>query len=111
MLHNWLQRWMSSRPQTPRRGRPASRRPVRRRAPALEELETLTLLSFAAPVVFDLPATPKAVAVGHFTDNGRLDVVTANDQGTVSVLLGNADGTLQNPVAYTLGATPDAVAV
>jgi hypothetical protein len=70
------------------------------------------LLSFAAPVAFDLGAAPKAVAVGHFEGTSApLDVVTANANGTVSVLLGNGDGTLQNPIGLTVGGSLDGVAV
>jgi hypothetical protein len=79
---------------------------------AVEGLESRTLLSFAAPVAIPLGATPYAVAAGHFEGTkAPLDVVTANANGTVSVLVGNGDGTLQNPVNYTVGAVPDAVAV
>jgi hypothetical protein len=77
----------------------------------LEALEDRTLLSFAAPAAFDLGAAPKAVAVGHFEGaSAPLDLVTANSNGTVSVLLGRADGTVQNPIGLTVGGSPDAVA-
>jgi hypothetical protein len=52
------------------------------------------------------------VAVGDFTGNGKLDLVTANfNTNTVSVLLGNGDGTFQPAVNYTVGYAPYAVAV
>jgi hypothetical protein len=79
---------------------------------SVECLEERALLSFAAPVALDLGAAPNAVAVGHFEGaRAPLDVVTANANGTVSVLLGNGDGTVQNPITLTVGGTADAVAV
>ncbi len=41
-----------------------------------------------------------------------LDLVTANEGGsTISVLLGNGDGSFQAPVTYTVGSNPIAVAI
>lgn len=40
-----------------------------------------------------LGSAPSSIAVGDFTGNGRLDVATANDHGTVTVLLNNGNGT------------------
>jgi hypothetical protein len=77
----------------------------------LETLETRTLLSFAAPTAFDLGAAPAGVAVGHFEGAAPLDAVTANANGTVSVLLGKGDGTVQSPILITVGGSPSAVAV
>jgi hypothetical protein len=77
----------------------------------LEPLEDRLLLSFAAPLAVDPGAAPTAVAVGHF--EGPSDppgVVTANANGTLSVLLSTA-GSLQNPITLSVGGAPDAVAV
>jgi hypothetical protein len=107
MLRLWLNRWK----QQARRGRPASNL-ARRRVLTLEALETRTVPSFAAPTAFDLGAPPAAVAVGHFEGAASpLDTVSANTNGTVSVFLGQGDGTIQNPISITVGGTPDAVAV
>src|SRR5262249_24795353 len=106
MSRTWWHRWTSPRP------RPSARKPARRRALALEGLEDRSLPSFAAPVAFDLPGAPKAVATGRFEGNtAPLGVVTANANGTVSVLLGKADGTLLNPINLGVGGTLTAVAV
>jgi hypothetical protein len=63
---------------------------------------------------------PFSIAVDDFNADGRLDVVVANNgqnpaggwlAGSVSVLLGNGDGTFQTHVDYATGAGPDSVAV
>ena len=44
---------------------------------------------------------------GDFTGDGRLDLAVANDgDNTVSVLLGNGDGTFQPQVTYAVGIVP-----
>ena len=51
------------------------------------------------------------VAVGDFAHNGNLDLAVANPgDNTVSVLLGNGDGTFQNRVDLPVGAGPVSVA-
>ncbi len=51
--------------------------------------------------------SPTAMTVGDFNRDGRTDVATANNLGqSVSVLLGNGDGTFQAPVNYALGEGP-----
>jgi hypothetical protein len=78
----------------------------------LERLEDRTLPSFAAPIAFNLPAAPQAVATGHFEgNNAPLDVVSANANGVVSVFLGQSCGILQNPVNVHVGGNPTSVAV
>jgi hypothetical protein len=58
------------------------------------------------------------IAAGDFSGNGNLDLVTANEYwgagqtpNTVSVLMGNGDGTFRPAVNYAAGSLPDAVAV
>ncbi len=53
-----------------------------------------------------------AVATGDFDGDGNLDAVVADsDAGTVSMMLGNGDGTLDFAGAFATGATPTAIAV
>jgi hypothetical protein len=54
---------------------------------------------------------PDSVAVGDFNGDGKLDLVVANLDGTVSVLLGKGDGTFLPAVTYSSGSLPGSVAV
>ena len=58
-------------------------------------------------------ANPVSLAVADFNGDGHADLVLANHtaQGTVSVLLGNGDGTFQAAQSYAAGADPVSVAV
>src|SRR4051812_46382808 len=57
-------------------------------------------------------AAPESVSVGDFDRDGRLDLVVANtDSTTVSVFLGNGDGTLQPVRNIPVGAGPHRTAV
>ncbi len=55
---------------------------------------------------------PPAVVTGDLRGDGKLDLVlTSAVNGTVSVLLGNGDGTFQNQVEYSVGEAPGLVAI
>jgi hypothetical protein len=80
---------------------------------ALESLEPRNLLSFAAPVSYNIGtqsdgfvpnAAPVNVAIGDFNGDGKLDMVVAHKaDNTVNILLGNGNGTFQPAVSYAVG--------
>jgi hypothetical protein len=79
--------------------------------PCVEALEDRCLLSFNPPVSYAVGASPHAVVTADFNNDGRLDLATANNiDNTVSVLLGNADGTFQPAQTSATGASPVSVA-
>ena len=46
---------------------------------------------------FHVGAAPESIAVGDLDGDGALDIVTANANGSVSVLLGSGNGTFASP--------------
>jgi hypothetical protein len=81
----------------------------------VDRLEGRTLLSFSPAVNYPAGggyASPISVAVGDFNRDGKPDLVTANyEDNSVSVLLGNGDGTFRDRVDYTTGTKTFFVAV
>jgi hypothetical protein len=76
--------------------------------------------TFKRAVNYDLEYWPNAVAVGDFNRDGKLDLAVVNQCGTdsqcssngsVSILLGNGDGTFQQPMSFTAGNFSSGIAV
>ena len=99
----------------------SGRGPVRQHHLAGIALAALALLAlstpqapagFPAPLCFETGVEPWSVAVGDFNGDGMLDLAVTNEaDGTVSVLLGNGDGTFRSSVNFTVGTSPLSVAV
>ncbi len=89
----------------PRAPRTVRKAPARCR-PSVEALEERTLLTVSFSPAFIQNLSPEygtqAVATGDFDGDGKLDVASANtSSGSISVLLGNGDGTLR-PAGFYL---------
>jgi hypothetical protein len=70
--------------------------------------------TFGPPLGSPAGAFPLTLAAADFDGDGILDLAVGNNLsplGTVSVLLGEGDGTFAPPVAYLTGSQPFAVAV
>jgi hypothetical protein len=66
--------------------------------------------TFAAQT-YTVGGSPTSVAIGDFNRDGKPDIVTANANGTVSVLLNNGTGAFGTAQNYTLGGPANSVAV
>lgn len=70
--------------------------------------------TFQAPLRFDAGIFPQGLAAADLNKDGKVDVVVTNvpsTGGTVSVLLGNGDGTFGSPMPYPVESGPLAVAI
>jgi hypothetical protein len=78
--------------------------------PRLERLEDRTVPSFLVAGSYPAGKEPESVAADDFNGDGTLDVAVATYlDNSVNVLLGNGDGSFQNPTSYTVGMYADAV--
>src|SRR5947209_7122609 len=73
-------------------------------SPATTPYTTCSTLSFAPPVLYPVGTRPRSASMGDFNRDSYLDlVVTDYSSRTVSVLIGNGDGTFQQSVNYPVG--------
>jgi hypothetical protein len=119
LLHSWLQnvgRMLNPSYIAPRRGQRHHRRRGSQRGathrPELEALEDRWLPSFAAPVGYATGTSPDAVVTADFNRDGRLDLAVANfSSNTISVLVGNGNGSFQAAMNFATAANPRSLAV
>ncbi len=71
-----------------------------------------TALGFKPPIDYGVGDYPDSIAAGDFNRDGKLDLVAANySSSSVSVLLGNGNGTFQPKVDYAVDYSASSVAV
>ena len=111
---SWLQNLHSAlAPRRGQRNRAASGLAASRNASAEPRtLEDRRLLAFSPAANYAVGAGPQAVVSGYFNNDTVLDLAVANaSSDTMSVLLGNGDGTFQAAHEFGTGAGPHSVAV
>jgi hypothetical protein len=99
--------WLSNRQQ--RQSAPARTSRLRhlRLRPQIELLETRVVPSFAFAGHFAVGLSPYSVAVADFNGDGKPDLAVANENSnSVSVLLGNGDGTFQTAKNFAVDTDP-----
>jgi hypothetical protein len=68
-------------------------------------------VSFGPATNFAVGADPLSVAIGDLNGDGKLDLATANSEGTVSILLGTGTGTFGSATNFSAGPVTHAVVI
>jgi hypothetical protein len=113
-FHSWLQKLRSALATGRGKSKYRRQRSVQTATQRLnlEALEDRNLPSFFTPVGYPVGRNPDAIVTADFNGDGKLDLATADlVSSTVSVLLGNGDGTFQPAVATAAGGYPRSLAV
>jgi len=77
----------------------------------VEPLEERRLLAFLSPASYAVGENPQEVIAADVNSDGSMDLITANYYGnSVSVLLGNGDGTFQPSIDSPTNAAPSRLA-
>jgi hypothetical protein len=78
----------------------------------LEFVSAAAASGFASALTDSTGSGPMGMTLGDFNGDGKADLVTANSStSTVSVLIGNGDGTFRAHADFNVGTKPVAVAV
>ena len=84
---------------------------------SLSELGGAATISYAPAVNYPVKLAPRGVVCADFNGDGLMDLAvvsngnpTANEDGGISILFGNGDGTLQSPRSINAGRNPFALA-
>ncbi len=73
---------------------------------------TASAAQFVEAPQFQAGTNPQGVAVGDFNGDNKLDLAVVNStSNTISILLGNGDGTYQARKDYVTGTTPQGIAI
>src|SRR5581483_5454470 len=118
MASTWWRRWMREMARRTQQRQHLAGKRRSAQGPGIEFLEDRTVptvatapTSFAAAVPYTVGTEPHSVAAGDLDGDKDLDLAVANNDGGVSVLLNNGNGTFQAAIPYASGGHYSSVAL